>query len=117
MSILRVAISVAVLILSATPVHGEANANKIIEILDAGGQNATITTFWLSGVENGTSWVNATLFQKGQKRLYCVPSTLSLTHDQTARIFRDFVKANPIYGSAPAGMVMLHAMVSTFPCE
>lgn len=70
----------------------------------------------LRGIADGIEWSNTRLKTNGQKQLYCPPEKLAMTVDQYRSIFVRYVKENPSEGKFPAGLVMLEALVETFPC-
>lgn len=70
----------------------------------------------LRGIADGIEWSNIRLQSNGQKKLYCPPEKLAMTVDQYRSIFVRYVKENPSEGQFPAGLVMLEALVETFPC-
>jgi hypothetical protein len=112
-----VMLMLASIALTASPIKAEASADEFIRILDRGGASAETATIFLHGISNGLDWANTEL--KGQKRaqLYCVPPKLGLSVSQSILIFRDHLKRNPENGQYPAGLVMLEAMRTTFPCK
>jgi hypothetical protein len=115
MRIMTLTAAMTLLTLSSAA-HAEMSANEMLAKIDAGGDQATLVTLWLSGNANGISWVNVEL-KDGKAAVYCPPGKLAITPEQDVDILRRFVRDHPKYGGAPAGLAMFEALKFTFPCN
>lgn len=97
-----------------SPAHAEADANTFLQQVGRGDQT---TLYVLAAYEDGFSWANVVLEKRKVRALYCPPNKLALTADQDADILRRFVKDDAAAGAMPAGLALLLALSSTFPCS
>lgn len=115
---MRILVAVAAtLIAFPSASAAEDTAAQMLAKIDAGGESATFVTIWLDGNDNGASWANTILEQRGQRPLFCPPGKLAITADQDVSILRRFVKERPEIGDVPAGFALLLALADTFPCK
>ncbi|MGN3974207.1 Rap1a/Tai family immunity protein [Tsuneonella sp. SYSU-LHT278] len=105
------------MLIFAQPAHAEGTAKEFIALLDTGGATGESATIFLVGVSIGIGWADTELADRGQSRLVCEPEKLGLTPDQTVDIFRRFLAENKDLDDLPAGLIMLNALIETFPCK
>jgi hypothetical protein len=101
-------------LLAATPAQAEPDANTFLRKIREGD---ALHLQVLSGYATGYSWSNTWLQQKGAAPLYCKPAKLALTAKHKADILERFIAEHPPMGAQPAGLGLLYALVSTFPCS
>lgn len=110
---LAISLAGSSLVLLATPARAEADARTFLDRI-AGGD--TLYLQILNGYANGLAWANTWLGETGQPKLYCPPPRLSITAEQNADILRRYLTTDPTAATAPAGLALLLAYRSAFPC-
>lgn len=107
-------LALIVCIASISPAYSEISV-KAYE----GAKDSQSFKLYLSGVERGYSWANTALDLRGQAKLYCVPTKLSLTFENYANILAKELADNPeIYAlNTPVELILLNGLIKTFPCK
>lgn len=99
---------------------GSAGAEPSVkQYQDSLGEDRTLLTLYIIAAEDAFSWTNASLHNRGDAQLYCVPDRLALTNDQVIDIVdryavsrADVVDQDQMY----LAMFVLFAMEDAFPC-
>lgn len=75
---------------------------------------------FLFGVAQGFGWANATLEQRGDKPLYCIPKRLTLLSTNYLHMAAEEIARRRAAGNLPAGYTMelalLGGLTRSFPC-
>ncbi|WP_297799527.1 hypothetical protein [uncultured Brevundimonas sp.] len=72
---------------------------------------------YISGVENGFKWANASAELTHGVKLYCAPPELALTEDQIVSILDRYIEKESPEDSDPLGMILMFALMDVFPCN
>lgn len=98
----------------ATPAHAELTARDVLREYDASNMN---NWAFLAGILIGFQWSNGELEHIGKQKLYCQPSDKTLSVEDAMTILRDFIRKSPPFADMKAGLVLLEALESVFPCR
>ena len=111
--------SVLVAVLAvATPAAAEMGAQEFLSDYDNGTpETRRLYEQILGATENGISWANIKVDHDGQPRIYCESAKLALDAQQNVDLLRRYVKAHPNEKTLPYGLILLSALVETFPCK
>ncbi|NML43871.1 hypothetical protein HHL11_08935 [Ramlibacter sp. G-1-2-2] len=87
-----------------------------------GSQSATIFEMYLTGLADGVQSINTMADRAGGKRLYCVPGGFVLDADTTKKlIMMELRGANALdnarFDSTAASVVLLKALMDSYPCR
>jgi hypothetical protein len=110
---LAASLAASCLILLPAPARAEPDARTFLEKIDKG-EKIYLTV--LNGYGVGLGWANTYVAEQGQPKIFCPPDKLAITAEQNVEILRRFVAVDPSIATAPAGMAMLFAYRSEFPC-
>ena len=97
-----------------TAARAEADARTFLDRIEDGD---SVYREVLHAYADGMSWANVLLQETGKEPLFCPPEDLSISAEQHADLLRRFVRDNPAAATSPAGLVMLFALQSAFPCD
>lgn len=107
----------ALLVLAvASPAMAEPSVKQYLE---SSGEERTILTVYIIATEQAFAWSNASLENRGDAPLYCVPARLALTDDQVLDIVARFTEAKATELSEDEmylALFVLFAMQDAFPC-
>ena len=72
---------------------------------------------YLAGLAEGYEWANATVTNRGDKPIVCIPFDLSLTDADVDAILRAYLVDEPehMYASSPLGLTIAMAPEQRFP--
>ena len=98
----------------ASSAAAEGTAGEALRSIDRGDAAGHVVKMWLAGNVNGMGWANGHLKSQGKPPLWCEPQ--ATTTDQDVAILREFLRRNPDHADRQAGLVVLRAMQSVFPC-
>ncbi len=118
---LKIALLAAMLL--ASPAQGQVDkgpastrvstAQDALKALDAGDVSVPSVLFHIG---DGLLWANAYVIARGDSAIYCPPLDLSVTREQSANIFRNFLSTRPKMLGMPVGFAMVAALKQVFPC-
>ena len=105
-----------VLAVAATPTAGraEADARTFLDRIEDGD---SMHLEVLHAYADGMAWANAMLQETGKEPLFCAPEDLRISAEHHADLLRRFVRDHPAAATSPAGLAMLFALQSAFPCD
>jgi outer membrane protein assembly factor BamD (BamD/ComL family) len=72
---------------------------------------------YLLGITQGLEVANDELIEHKQSRMFCIPSKLAFTGEQSRDILKRFVERYPPMEKALVPVAMLEALKEAFPCE
>jgi len=107
---------VATSALYAAAAHAEM---KTVQDVARAGDNKEVASYIGTNGE-AFAWVNAELQSTGKDPVYCVPGELGITNNQYVSILRSYLDDYPSMKEvefAQLPMVLLHALMQTFPCK
>lgn len=107
---------IAVLVFASFSAHAE----MTITAYKAEAPNLSLSTKTnLAGIFQGLSWANVRLVYDKRAPLFCQPATLALNFENVTSMIDTYL-AGPMGVSqppdVPIGVIMLSALVDTFPC-
>jgi hypothetical protein len=108
-------LAVVSVVLSATPASAELSAQDLLKMF--GGSEDTSARLYFRGMLHGFAWSNTVLISRKESKLYCEPSTITLTDEQSLDILRRYVQAEPKRGTYPVPMMMIKSLQEAFPCQ
>jgi hypothetical protein len=75
--------------------------------------------YYIYGVERGLAWANTTLFTSGSKILYCQPNELALSKEEILDILKREIDKNAgkYTIDTPVELILMYALMRTFPCK
>lgn len=103
--------------LSITPAHAEANAKLFYGMITEGGEARKLASIALGGYFNAYLWANAYNENVMAPKIYCQPENLALQLDQEIDIYMRYLESNSKDMDVPVGIVVMKALVATFPCK
>ena len=96
---------------------GQVKVKDLIKLYDNNTEYQELINQYIGGMESAFMLANSKL----EKKLYCQPKRLALTHVQSFKIFRDEVKRNGFYdefpGQASMAIIFLEGLQYVFPCN
>ncbi|WP_131858640.1 hypothetical protein [Bosea sp. BK604] len=99
---------------TATSARAEMAAKLWLERYDAAGDGKPVYEIQIRSIENGISWVQASL--KTEKTI-CPPGNLVLQDKQIVSILREASRRNPDIADAPLGAALFYSLRGVFPCD
>ncbi len=80
------------------------------------GKNEFFDLPYLLGITQGLEVANDELIEHKQLRIFCIPSRLTITGEQSHEILKRFVEHYPPMEKALVPVAMLGALKEAFPC-
>jgi hypothetical protein len=84
-------------------------------------ENDTFRKFnsiWIDGLKSGLITFNVTLLHEGLSPMFCLPTNLALTVEQTEDILRRAAKkVQTVPDDMPVSIILLGGLKDTFPCS
>jgi hypothetical protein len=103
--------------LSVAPAYAEASAKLFYGMINEGGNSKKLASITLDGYFNGYLWANAYNQNIQAPMIYCQPEGLALQLDQEVDIFVRYLNKNPGEMDTYTGIVVMKALMETFPCS
>jgi hypothetical protein len=115
--ILVVLVAGCFMLLNVRGAWADMSINTFERNMAAGGAPALAARYYISGIEDGLSWANVASGIRIGAKLYCPPSGLALTDDQSIDILRRFVRTNISLNleQERVGSILLIALQQLFP--
>ena len=80
------------------------------------GKNELFDFPYLLGITQGLEVANDELLERKQPRMFCIPSRLTFTGEQSLGVLKRFVERYPPMEKALVPVAMLEALKEAFPC-
>ncbi len=80
------------------------------------GKNEFFDHPYLLGITQGLEVANDELVERKQQRIFCIPSRLTFTGEQSHEVLKRFVERYPPMQKALVPVAMLEALKETFAC-
>jgi hypothetical protein len=80
------------------------------------GKNELFDFPYLLGIAQGLEVANDELVERNQPRMFCIPSKLTFTGEQSHVILKRFVERYPPMEKALVPVAMIEALKEAFPC-
>jgi hypothetical protein len=80
------------------------------------GKNESFDYPYLLGITQGLEVANGELLERKQPRMFCIPSRLTFTGEQSHGVLKRFVEIYPPMEKALVPVAMLEALKEAFPC-
>jgi hypothetical protein len=80
------------------------------------GKNESFDHPYLLGITQGLEVANDELLERKQPRMFCIPSRLTFTGEQSHGVLKRFVELCPPMGQALIPVAMLEALKEAFSC-
>lgn len=80
------------------------------------GKNEPFDHPYLLGITQGLEVANDEFLERKHPRMFCIPSRLTFTGEQSHAILRRFVERYPPMEKALVPVAMLEALKEAFPC-
>lgn len=109
----RILLVAASMLITASPAWAQTDARAYMQQIDNGSE---LHLQMLSAIAEGITLANVQVAIRKQPPLFCPPQEMVFTNDQYAEIARQYLKKRPQMGVYPVGLVMVRALVLTFPC-
>ena len=90
------------------------SAKQWLEKMENGEDFAYI---WMAGTMQGFGWVNSELEVNGKEPTFCEPEKFPLNVENARDILKRHIEETPEFADYPAGLVMLYALKTVFPCN
>ena len=89
---------------------------NVEKFLKGYGKNEFFDLPYLLGITQGLEVANDALVEHKQPRMFCIPSRLAFTGEQSHEILKRFVERYPPMEKALVPVAMLEALKETYPC-
>ncbi|MGJ0509722.1 MAG: hypothetical protein ACR652_21885 [Methylocystis sp.] len=80
------------------------------------GRNEFFDLLYLLGITQGLEVANDELMERKHPRMFCIPSRLAFTGEQSHEILKRFVERYPPKEKALVPVASLEALKEAFPC-
>jgi hypothetical protein len=109
--------TILVAVLVVTSVSGVfAEPLTVEKFLRDYGKNESFDLPYLLGITQGLEVANDELLEHKQPRMFCIPSRLTFTKEQSHGVLKRFVDRYPPMEKALVPVAMLEALKEAFPC-